>query len=195
MDKTRINLILILAFVVLGWGLTACNTTRKKPSSAQSKVSFYELSAVSLFGDEMDFREFKGRKILVVNVASKCGFTPQYAQLQELYETFGEKLSVIGFPANNFMNQEPGTNEEIAQFCDANFGVTFPMSERISVRGSDIHPVYQWLTDPAQNGWNSKEPSWNFYKYLIDEKGELLAVFPSRTSPDDPEIVSMITGE
>lgn len=93
------------------------------------------------------------------------------------------------------MNQEPGTNEEIAQFCDANFGVTFPMSERISVRGSDIHPVYQWLTDPAQNGWNSKEPSWNFYKYLIDEKGELLAVFPSRTSPDDPEIVSMITGE
>lgn len=192
MQTVQRNIIFIMLFNIPLLGLLGCNTA-KKPSGAASKTSFHELSTVSLEGKPIDFAEFRGKKVLIVNVASKCGFTPQYAQLQEVYDQHGDNLVIIGFPANNFMNQEPGSNEDIAEFCERNFGVTFLMSERTSVRGSEQHPVFQWLTDRNQNGWNRKAPSWNFYKYLVDEQGELKAVFSSRTRPDDPKIVNLIT--
>jgi glutathione peroxidase len=172
-------------------GLLGCSAS-KKPSGATSKAPFHELTTTSLEGKPVNFADFRGKKVLVVNVASKCGFTPQYAQLQELYDQYGDDLVIIGFPANDFMRQEPGTNDDIAEFCERNYGVTFLMSEKVSVKGNDQHPVFQWLTDRNQNGWNRKAPSWNFYKYLVDEKGELKAVFSSRTKPTDAAIVDLI---
>ncbi len=186
----RINYLLI-TFCLLFFGVFGC-TSKRKPSGAQSQASFYELSATSLQGKPIDFSLFKGKKVLLVNVASKCGFTPQYAELQELHEKYKGKLQIIGFPANNFMKQEPGSNQEIAEFCESNYGVSFLMSEKVSVKGEDMHPVYQWLTQKSMNGWNGKSPSWNFFKYLVDENGELLAVYSSRTNPKDEKIVSLI---
>ena len=133
--------------------------------------------------------------MLVVNTASKCGLTPQYKQLQSLFEQFGgEKFVIVGFPANNFMKQEPGTNEEIAEFCEKNYGVTFPMMEKISVKGDDMHPLYHWLTEKSKNGVLDSEVGWNFQKYLIDEKGHLVKMVEPRTKPDDDQIVSWIKG-
>lgn len=172
-------------------GLLGCSS-RTIPSGAKSNNSFHELSTLSLEGKEINFSDFKGKKVLLVNVASKCGFTPQYGELQELYDKYNDRLVIIGFPANNFMKQEPGTNEDIAEFCERNYGVSFLMSEKISVKGNDMHPIFQWLTDKTQNGWNKKAPSWNFFKYLVDENGELQAVFSSRTSPLDEKLISKI---
>ncbi len=182
-----------ISMISLVWlaGLLSCSG-QQKPDGAKSKTSFYDLSIVSLQGDPIAFSEFKGKKVLIVNVASKCGFTPQYAGLQEFHEKYGDQLVIIGFPANNFMRQEPGSNEEIALFCEANYGVSFLMSEKVSVKGRDMHPVYQWLTQRSQNGWNRKGPKWNFYKYLVNENGELVAVFDSRTEPASDKIVSKI---
>jgi glutathione peroxidase len=185
---------IIMTFSFLMFGLLSCKAS-EKPAGARSKTSFYDLSMVSLEGEPVDFREFKGKKVLIVNVASKCGFTPQYAGLQEMHEKYGDKLQIIGFPANNFMRQEPGTNEDIAEFCERNYGVDFLMSEKVSVKGRDMHTVYQWLTQRNQNGWNRKSPSWNFFKYLIDEQGELIAVFNSRTEPTSEKIVKLIVNK
>ncbi len=165
---------------------------KKKPEAAQSKTSFYELKTTSLSGEPIHFSDFKGKKVMVVNTASECGFTPQYEGLENLHQKHGEDLVIIGFPANDFLGQEPGNNEEIAAFCQKNYGVSFLMSEKMSVKGDNKHPVFQWLTDKNLNGWNSRAPKWNFYKYLVDESGELLAVFPSRTKPEDKKITSMI---
>ena len=143
-------------------------------------------------GNEVDFSTFKGKKLLLVNVASKCGYTPQYEGLQELHEKHGDKVIVMGFPANNFGGQEPGTLEEIKDFCSSTYGVSFPMFEKISVKGVDKHPLYRWLSDKELNGWNNSEPSWNFCKYLIDEEGKLLKFFPSSVKPMDEEILSLI---
>ena len=138
----------------------------------------------------------KGKKVLIVNTASKCGYTPQYADLEKLYEQYGGKdFTIIGFPANNFNNQEPGSNEEIRQFCTRNYGVTFPMMAKISVKGDDMHPLYQWLTSKAKNGVMNSEVKWNFQKYLIDKNGKLLAKFDSNVNPLSDEIVTMITGK
>jgi glutathione peroxidase len=184
-------ILIIMAINIPLLGLLGCSS-RTIPSGAKSKTSFHELSTTSLEGKEINFSDFKGKKVLLVNVASKCGFTPQYGELQELYDKYNDQLVIIGFPANNFMKQEPGTNEEIAEFCERNYGVTFLMSEKVSVKGGDMHPVYQWLTNRNQNGWNRKAPSWNFFKYLVDEKGELQAVFSSRTSPLDEKLISKL---
>ncbi|MDN3203542.1 glutathione peroxidase [Algoriphagus sp. C2-7] len=154
--------------------------------------SFYDFEMKDLDGKTRKFSEFKGKKILVVNVASRCGYTPQYEGLQELYSNFSDKVVVLGFPANNFGGQEPGSNDEIKEFCTANYGVTFPVFEKVSVKGFDKHPIYRWLSDPELNGWNSEEPSWNFCKYLIDEKGELLKYYPSSVTPLDEDILSLI---
>ncbi len=154
--------------------------------------NFYNFKMIDIEGKEVDFSSFKGKKLLIVNVASKCGYTKQYAQLQELHENFGDKVVVLGFPANNFGGQEPGSNEEIKAFCDAEFGVTFSMFQKISVKGFDKHPLYRWLSDASQNGWNNEEPSWNFCKYFINEKGELLKFFPSSVTPLDEEILKLI---
>ncbi|TXE02822.1 glutathione peroxidase [Algoriphagus aquimarinus] len=156
--------------------------------------SFYEFKMKDLNGKEVDFSSFKGKKIMVVNVASKCGYTPQYEALQKLYSEHSDKLVILGFPANNFGGQEPGSNEEIQTFCSENYGVTFPMFEKVSVKGFDKHPLFRWLSDATMNGWNNEEPSWNFCKYILNEKGELIKFFPSKVEPLDQEIIDLING-
>ena len=145
----------------------------------------------SIEGGKIDFAQFKGKKLIIVNVASACGYTPQYEQLQELYEGFSDKLTIIGFPANNFGGQEPGSNKEIKEFCSIRYGVTFPMAAKIDI---NTHPVYQWLTQKAQNGILDSKVNWNFQKYLLDENGQLAHCLPSAISPFDDEIMDWISG-
>jgi glutathione peroxidase len=155
--------------------------------------SFYGFTVKDISGKDYNFSQLKGKKVLIVNTASKCGFTPQYAGLQELYEKYKDKgLVVIGFPANNFANQEPGSETEIQEFCTSNYGVSFPMMSKISVKGDDIHPLYQWLTDKEKNGVEDSNVKWNFQKYLIGEDGKFLAYFSSRTKPMDEEILNYL---
>ena len=147
------------------------------------QISFYDFTVKAIDGKDLPLSTFKGKKVLVVNVASKCGFTPQYAKLEELYEKYGkDDFVVIGFPANNFLHQEPGTNEEIKEFCTLNYGVTFPMMAKISVKGKDIAPLYQWLTHKSENGVSDAKIGWNFHKFLIDENGRWVASIGSTTS-------------
>jgi glutathione peroxidase len=144
-------------------------------------------------GKEFDFASLKGKKIMVVNTASKCGLTPQYKDLQALYVEYKDKgLVIIGFPANDFMKQEPGSNEEIGAFCQKNYGVTFPMMSKITVKGNEMHPIYQFLTQKAKNGLEDSEVEWNFQKYLLNEKGELEKVMSPRTNPNDKEILEWL---
>ncbi len=154
------------------------------------KASFYSLKAKAIDGTDVSMDAFKGKKIIVLNVASECGYTPQYSDWEAFYKANQDKYVVLGFPCNQFMGQEPGTDAEIATFCRKNYGVTFPLFEKVDVKGEDAHPVYKWLTDPAQNGWNSQEPSWNFCKYLIDENGKLIHFFASKIKPDSPEFTA-----
>ena len=153
---------------------------------------FYNFKLKSLDGNLIAFDQFKGKKIIILNVASKCGYTPQYADWEKFYTTHEKKIVVLGFPANDFMGQEPGTNDDIKAFCTKNYGVTFPMFEKISVKGDDKAPLYQWLTDKKLNGWNEQEPSWNFCKYLINENGELTNFFASDIKPDVKEFLEAI---
>lgn len=154
--------------------------------------SIYDYKVKALNGDEIDFSDFKGKKILIVNTASHCGFTPQYQALQALYEKYKGKLVIVGFPSNNFLFQEPGSNEKIAQFCRENYGVTFPMAAKISVKGRKMAPVYHWLTEKKYNGYQDSNVKWNFQKYLINESGELVHVFSPSTEPDSPEVIAAI---
>ncbi|MEP6615218.1 MAG: glutathione peroxidase [Ginsengibacter sp.] len=150
--------------------------------------SIHTFKVDGLEGGTIDFSKFKGKKILVVNTASKCGFTPQYEELEKLYTTYSDKLVIVGFPANNFGEQEPGTNAEIKEFCTKNYGVTFPMSAKVSVKGSDIAPIFTWLTHKSKNGVMDAEIKWNFTKFLLDEKGKLLAKFDSKVTPMSDQI-------
>lgn len=151
--------------------------------------SIYDFKVAGLDGKEIDFAAFKGKKVLVVNTASKCGYTPQYADLQKLYEQYKGKLVIVGFPANNFNDQEPGSNEDIGAFCKKNYGVTFPMAEKVSVAGDDAHALFQYLTAEAKKlGTPDPVVKWNFTKFLIDEKGKLVKVFPSKVTPLSEEI-------
>lgn len=144
-------------------------------------------------GQELSLGELRGKKTLIVNTASNCGFTAQYEQLQQLADRFGPKLNIIGVPSNDFKEQEKGNDAEINQFCTLNFGVKFPLSKKsVVVVGKDQHPVFRWLSDPQQNGWNDKAPVWNFSKFLLNEKGELEAVYGPAVSPLDPEITSRL---
>lgn len=154
--------------------------------------SIHDFTITTLDGEQLKLSDYKGKKLLLVNTASKCGYTPQYKELEELYQKYGDKLAIIGFPANNFRNQEPGSNEEIAVFCEQNYGVTFPMSEKISVKGKDQAPIYQWLTSKKYNRVEDSEVKWNFQKYLIDENGKLLAVFKSAVNPMSDKIVGYL---
>lgn len=154
--------------------------------------AIYDFKMKDINGDEIDFSQFQGKKLLLVNVASRCGYTPQYEDLQKLHEQYGDQVTILGFPANNFGGQEPGTNEQIKEFCSSKFGVTFTMMDKISVKGADKHPLYRWLSDKDLNGWNDKEPSWNFCKYFINEKGELVKFFPSSVKPMDNQILELI---
>jgi glutathione peroxidase len=163
-------------------------------SSQQPETGFYRLEAKTIDGKPFSFTSLRGKKVMIVNTASKCGFTPQYEQLQELYKTYGgNNFTIIGFPANNFNRQEPGTDQEIEEFCRLNYGVTFTMMEKISVKGDDMHPVYQWLTQKAKNGAEDSKIQWNFQKYLINENGQLEKIIPPKQKPNDPAIISWIT--
>jgi glutathione peroxidase len=160
------------------------------------KETIYQFNVQDLSGNAFDFTTLKGKKIMIVNTASECGLTPQYEQLQAVYEKYKEQnFVIVGFPANNFGSQEPGSNAQIATFCQKNYGVTFPMMAKISVEGSDQHPLYQFLTQKAKNGLEDSEVQWNFQKYLINESGELAKVVAPRTLTTDAEIINWIEGK
>lgn len=154
--------------------------------------SLHDFKVPGLDGSTIDFSKYKGKKVLIVNTASECGYTPQYADLQKLYEAHKSNLVIVGFPANNFGGQEPGSNTEIKEFCKKNYGVTFPMAGKVSVKGDDIHPIFKWLTTKSENGVMDAEIKWNFTKFLLDEKGKLIAVFPSKVNPNSEEITKYL---
>jgi glutathione peroxidase len=163
-------------------------------SFGQPGKTFHDFTVQTIDGKTISLSQFKGKKVLVVNTASKCGFTPQYADLEKLYQQYGgEKFTIIGFPANNFLRQEPGTNEEIQHFCQVNYGVTFPMMAKISVKGDDIDPLYQWLTTKELNGMMDAKVTWNFQKFMIDENGRLAGMVPPKEKPFSEKIVNWIT--
>lgn len=156
-------------------------------------TSIYDFKVPSLEGkDPINFEKYKGKKILIVNTASKCGLTPQYTELQQLYDKYKDKLVIVGFPANNFANQEPGSAEDIQEVCRKNYGVTFPMAEKVSVKGDDIHPLFKYLTEEAKKLGVEDPIKWNFTKFLIDENGKLIAVIPSRTKPMSEELTKYL---
>ncbi|MDZ7738010.1 MAG: glutathione peroxidase [Bacteroidales bacterium] len=158
-----------------------------------AQKSFYDFKVKTISGEEYDLASLKGKKVMVVNTASKCGLTPQYEQLQELWEQYGgDDFVIIGFPANNFLNQEPGSDEEIEEFCTVNYGVTFPMMSKISVKGDDMHPLYRWLTSKEMNGVEDSTVQWNFQKYLISGDGTLEVVVKPKTEPNDPLILNWL---
>ena len=164
--------------------------------SYSQSSGFYDFKIKTLEGETFDFSTLKGKKVMVVNTASKCGFTPQYKDLEALYREFGgDNFVIIGFPANNFMNQEPGTAEEIRDFCTKNYGVSFPMMEKISVKGKDMHPLYQWLTQKSKNGVMDSEVKWNFQKYLIDENGNLKEVLYSKEKPRSENVLTWLSAK
>lgn len=169
------------------------NLAANKPANTAVKGSFYDFKLKSLDGKEtIDFSKYKGKKVVVLNTASKCGYTPQYADWQEFHKQHGDKVVVLGVPANNFGGQEPGTSSEIATFCQKNYGVTFQMLEKISVVGDDQHPLYQWLSKKDLNGWNDEAPKWNFCKYVINENGEVTNFFASKVKPTAPEFLKAV---
>ncbi|HQU59615.1 MAG TPA: glutathione peroxidase [Saprospiraceae bacterium] len=186
-----IGLMLILAAIGIVLVSAAKRNTSPKNLTEVPKA-FYSLSIAGLEGDTLHMSDFKGKYVLCVNVASKCGFTPQYKPLQELYDKYQDKLVVIGFPCNQFLGQEPGSEEEIASFCERNYGVTFPMTEKIDVKGSDQHPIYSWLTHKELNGVDDAKVGWNFNKFLISPEGEWLAHFSSKVDPLSEEIVGRL---
>tara|TARA_B100001094_G_C17978915_1_gene694205 strand:- start:310 stop:906 length:597 start_codon:yes stop_codon:yes gene_type:complete len=154
--------------------------------------NFYTLSAKDIDGKSIDFSKFKGKKVLIVNVASKCGYTSQYKDLQELHNKYNDKIAILAFPSNNFGFQEPGSNIQIEEFCETNYGIEFQLFEKSDVRGKNINSVYRWLSSIDDNGWNDKSPRWNFFKYLIDETGNLKAVYSSNVNPLDDEIINFV---
>lgn len=167
------------------------NAPASEPAPVTAK-SIHDFKVEALDGGTIDFSKFKGKKILIVNTASQCGFTPQYEGLQALYEKYKDKLVIVGFPANNFGGQEPGSNTEIKEFCKKNYGVTFPMAAKVSVKGDDTAPIFKWLCNKSENGVLDAEIKWNFSKFLLDENGKLVAKFDSGVKPMSDEIISKL---
>ena len=190
------NLINFALASFLFWNCQGQGQTQNKTNSTtkiMEKQTIYQFKVEDISGKTFDFSNLKGKKIIVVNTASKCGLTPQYKDLEKIYKEYkGKDFVIVGFPANNFGHQEPGTNAEIETFCEINYGVTFPMMSKISVKGSDMHPLYQFLTQKSKNGLQDSEVEWNFQKYLINEKGELVKVISPEVLPTDDTIVSWI---
>ncbi|KQB42301.1 MULTISPECIES: glutathione peroxidase [Flavobacterium] len=180
---------------LLGTQIQAQTSKNKlsKTDKAMAKENIYQFKVQDLSGDTFDFASLKGKKVMIVNTASKCGLTPQYKDLEAIYKEYKDKgFVIVGFPANNFASQEPGTNKEIETFCQQNYGVTFPMMDKVSVKGDDMCEVYKFLTQKSKNGLQDSEVEWNFQKYLINEKGELVKVIKPRTLPTDPEVINWI---
>lgn len=201
MVKMKQKTILLMSILYAILSVFGCKQIKSKPETnmPEGTQNFYDYTSQTpnakvklIDGSDIDLAKYKGKKVLIVNTASQCGYTPQYKELQELYEKYGDKLVILGFPANNFGSQEPGSNEEIEKFCTENYNVTFPMFEKISVLGDDMHSVYKWLTSRNLNGWNEQQPKWNFNKYLLDEEGNLLKYYSSAVKPMDKEIVGML---
>jgi glutathione peroxidase len=164
--------------------------------SFSQNAGFYDFKVKTLDGKDFDFSTLKGKKVMIVNTASKCGYTPQYKDLEEMFTTYGGiDFVIIGFPANNFLNQEPGSAADIQKFCTQNYGVTFPMMEKISVKGKDMHPLYQWLTSKSKNGVMDSEVKWNFQKYLIDETGKLQEVIYSKEKPNSEKVLTWLSAK
>ena len=192
------KILLLIAILILSSCQNQAQNNNKameiqKPVQSQT---IYQFKVTDLFGKEFDFSTLKGKKILIVNTASECGLTPQYKDLEAIYSKYKDKnFVIIGFPANNFGSQEPGSNEQIAKFCQMNYGVTFPMMNKISVKGKDIHEVYKFLTQKDKNGLQDSQVEWNFQKYLINEEGKLIKVLSPRVLPTDSEIVDWINGK
>ena len=183
--------LIVIFFTGIGT-MTFLKSTLKADPKIKSIKPFYDLSINDINGDLIDLKSFKGKKIMLVNVASKCGYTDQYSDLQELYQTHSEKLEIIGIPCNDFGRQEPGSAEEIKSFCNVNYGVTFPLASKQKIKSKPISNLYEWLSNPKLNGWNSALPSWNFCKYIIDEEGELIHFFRSGVNPNDSEILELL---
>jgi glutathione peroxidase len=155
-------------------------------------TDIYTIEVETLSGETTTMAKYKGKKLIIVNTASACGYTPQYEDFQALHELHGDKVAILGFPSNQFGGQEPGSNDQIAAFCKKNYGVSFDMFSKVEVKGDTKHPLFQWLTDEELNGWNSQEPSWNFCKYLIDENGKLVKFYKSGENPMDTEILNWV---
>jgi glutathione peroxidase len=196
LQKTSSNLFIMETiktfFVMLFSLITGLFADKKEiaaaPASVHASASFYEFKMKALTGNEtIDLSRYKGKKVVILNVASKCGYTPQYADWQQFHEQHGEKIVVLGFPANNFGSQEPGSDSEIGSFCQKNYGVTFQMFSKVDVKGDAQHPLFKWLSDKSLNGWNDKAPTWNFCKYVIDENGKLTHFFASGIKPTNEE--------
>lgn len=174
-----------ILLIVLTMGILSNSTAQK---------SFYDFTVKDITGKEFSFADLKGKKVLVVNTASKCGFTPQFEDLEKLYKEYGgDSFTIVGFPSNDFAKQDPGSNKEIAAFCQENYGVTFPMMSKIKVKGNDKHPLYQWLTEEEMNGVESSKVGWNFQKYLISESGELEGHLASKKGPYSKEILDWLS--
>ncbi len=190
---------MIVGLMKIGTLLTALavpftkNTAVSKPENMEvvAGKNFHSFKMKGIDGKEIDFSQFKGKKIIILNTASKCGYTPQYADWEKFHKA-NKDVVILGFPANEFGGQEPGSNSEIASFCQVNYGVSFQMMEKVVVKGNSKCELYQWLTDKGQNGWNEKEPSWNFCKYVINEKGELANFFASGVKPTSPEFLEAL---
>lgn len=180
------------AFFVSILALIGCTSNSQNTQMAPPNESIYNLSFTDIDGNLVSLNQFKGKKILIINTASKCGFTPQYEELQKLHVAYPD-LVMIGFPCNQFMGQEPGNSSDIKSFCTKNYGVSFLMTEKIDVKGKNQHPVYQWLTQKSKNGVENSTVSWNFNKYLISENGTYLAHFQSSTQPMSQEIIQLIS--
>lgn len=158
-------------------------------------TGFYDFKVKTLEGQDFDFSSLKGKKVMIVNTASNCGNTPQYKDLEALYEELNGELVIIGFPANNFGGQEPGTAAQIREFCSNKYGITFPMMEKISVKGDDMHPLYKWLTSKAENGVMDSQVTWNFQKYLIDENGNLVGMLNPKEKPDSEKTLTWLSAK
>lgn len=178
-----------ISIMILLLGLFSGFNSKVTP---EEKKNLYHLSFTDINGKEVNMKDFKGKNIVIVNVASECGFTKQYEDLQKLHEAYKENTVVIGFPCNQFGGQEPGSEEEIATFCKKNFGVTFLLASKIDVKGENAHPIYQWLTAKSENGVMDSSVKWNFQKYVINKQGELVDVFYSVTNPMSDKITKLL---
>ncbi|GAC1382209.1 MAG: glutathione peroxidase [Hymenobacter sp.] len=166
--------------------------TPDSPETTAATASVYDFTVKSIDGKDVKLSQYKGKKLLIVNTASECGYTPQYKQLEELYQQHRDKVTVLGFPANNFGGQEPGTEAQIATFCEKNYGVTFPLFSKVSVAGADTAPLYRFLADKTRNGAVGEAPNWNFCKYLVDENGHVVKFYPAKVTPLSPELLAAI---